>query len=156
MKQKCVFTVTFILRKIHLLLIISLPAHTELKHIGRLVNLVAGERSPIKNTNKIPISGVLLLLTGSCLPPQFLPLLQASSCPFPPCPQPLRQATHLVSFLLVLLPLPRSNKGANHYNWHPAVQLSHLGEVPLAKVWVNRGGIHVVCYLNMTCSLTFY
>lgn len=37
---------------------------------------------------------------------------------------PLQQATHLVSFLLLLSPLPHSNKGANHYNWHHAGQLS--------------------------------
>jgi len=62
-----------------------------------------------------------------------------------PCSPPLKQATHLVSFLLALSPLPCSNKGANHYNWHPADQLSQPGEVPCAEVWANRG-IYEVCY----------
>lgn len=116
--------------------------------------MAADWRLSIKNTNKNPISRVLLLLTGGCLPPQFLPLLFLLSVPSPLSSQqalPLRQATHLVSFLLALSPLPRSNKGANHDNWHPAGQLSQLGEVPHAEVWaIAEGDIHGVLPLQLS------
>lgn len=62
----------------------------------------------------------------------------------------LKQATHLVSFLLVRSPLPRSNKGVSHYNWHPAGQLSRLGELPLAHVWVNT--VDVCSVLPLQCG----
>lgn len=105
--------------------------------------MAASESLPIKTTNKNPISRVVLLLTGSCLSPQFL-----LSIPSLISSPPLQQATHLVSFLLVLSPLPRSKKGANHYNWHHAGQLSRLGEAPFTEVWVNRVDIYIVCYLR--------
>lgn len=42
-------------------------------------------------------------------------------------------------------PLASLKKGANHYNWHHAGQLSQLGEAPLSEVWVKTGWIDAAC-----------
>lgn len=36
-------------------------------------------------------------------------------------------------------PLASLNKGANHYNWHHAGQLSWPGEASLGEVWLITG-----------------
>lgn len=111
--------------------------------------MATSESFPIKTTNKNPISRVVLLLAGCCLSPQFL-----QSSPSLISSPPRQQATHLVSFLLVLSPRPRSKKkkkkGANHYNWHHAGQLSQLGEAPLTEVWVNREDVCSVLPLQLS------
>lgn len=118
-----------------------------------MVHIATGEISLIKSINKISVAPHWRLFTttasSSAAGSSLLSIPSLISSP------PLKQATHLVSFLLVLSPLPRSNKGANHYNWHPAGQLSQLGAVPLAEVWTNRGEIqYAVCYLYSLVKAT--
>lgn len=111
--------------------------------------MIAGERLPIKTTNKKPISGVLLLLTGSCLPPQFLPLLQgSSSCPSPPCPPPHLQNRPPIwspfcwpsRLFLAQIKVPITIIGTLQVN------CPSLDKCPSLKSGLT-GGIYVVCHL---------
>lgn len=107
--------------------------------------MATSESFPIKTTNKNPISRVVLLLAGRCLSPQFL-----QSSPSLISSPPRQQATHLVSFLLVLSPRPRSKKkvpitiiGTMQVNC-PSLEKRHSLKFGLT------GRMYVVCYL---CSL---